>query len=113
MGVVHKEFSSLEAWVKDTAHKHLDKLTKILKTDLSDNEIRWECEAQIDIYATLRETWQKKLDYIKDTLTTMEKEILGAPLDETKSEEDTSKHRRFTLQKLDKVIEEAKQAFAR
>ena len=49
---MHKEFSSLD----------LDELTKILKTDLSDNEVRWECEAQLDILTTLRETWQKKLD---------------------------------------------------
>ena len=42
---MHKEFGSLEVWVRDTAQKHLDELTKILKTDLSDNEVRWEFEA--------------------------------------------------------------------
>ena len=61
-GLVQKEFGSLEAWVKTTAHKHLDELTKILKTDLSDNDIRWECEAQINKMTTLKETWQKKFD---------------------------------------------------
>ena len=64
-GIMHKYFGSLETWVRDVTQKLLDKLTKLLKTDLSDNEVRWECEAQIDIYATLRETWQKKLDYIR------------------------------------------------
>ena len=87
-----KELGSLDAWVKTTAHKHLDKLTMILKTDLSDIDIRWECEAQIDIMTTLKETWQKKLDYIKSVLTTLEQEVLGAPLAETESKEDTSKH---------------------
>ena len=111
--MVTKEFASLEAWVKTNAHKHLDKLTKILKTDLSDNDIRWEYEAQIDIIATLKETWQKKLDYIKSVLTTLETEVLRAPLTETELEEDTSEHRLFALQKLDKIFEEAKQAFAR
>ena len=110
---MQKEFTSLEVWVKTNAQKHIDKLTKILKTDLSDNDIRWECEAQIDIIATLKETWQKKLDYIKSVLATLETEVLGAPLTETESEEDTSEHRLFTLQKLDKIFKEAKQALAR
>ena len=67
----------------------------------------------IDIMTTVKETWQKKLDYIKSVLTTFEQEFLGAPLAETESEEDTSKHRLFTLWKLDKIFEEAKQAFTR
>ena len=79
--LVQGEFASLEVWVKSNAQKHIDELTKILKTDLSDNDVRWECEAQ---------TWQKKLDYIKSVLTTLETEVLGAPLTATKSEEDTS-----------------------
>ena len=47
--LVQGEFNSLECWIKYNAQKHIDKLTKILKTDLSDTDIRWECEAQIDI----------------------------------------------------------------
>ena len=96
-GKVQGEFTSLEVWVKSNAQTHIDKLTKILKTDLSDNDIRWEGEAHIDIIVTLKETWQKKLDYIKSVLTTLETEVLGAPLAETESEEDTSKHRLFPL----------------
>ena len=90
--MVQKEFGSLEAWVKTTAHKHLDELTKILKTDLSDNDIRWECKAHIDITANLKEMWQKKFDYIKSVLATLETEVLGAPLAETEPEEDTSEY---------------------
>ena len=44
-GLVHKEFASLESWVTTNAQPKLDELTKVLKTDLSDNDIRWECEA--------------------------------------------------------------------
>ena len=94
---------SSESWVTTNAQPKLDKLTKVLKTDLSDNDIRWECKAQIDIIATLKETWQKKLDYIKGVLTTLETDVLGAPLAETESEEDTSEHRLFALWKLDKI----------
>ena len=36
--VVMKEFKHLEVWVKDNAQKHVDKLTKILREDLSEAE---------------------------------------------------------------------------
>ena len=65
------------------AQPKLDELTKALKTDLSDNDIRWEFKAQIDIIATLKETWQKKLDYIQNLLKQSESQVLGVPLAET------------------------------
>ena len=69
--MVQKEFHSLESWVKNNAQKHIDELTK---------NLRWECEAQIDIMSSLKEAWQKKLDYIKTVLGQMETEVLGAPI---------------------------------
>ena len=75
-GVVSKEFKHLEGWVKDIAQKHIDELTKILRTDLSETEVRWACEEQIEIISSLKEAWQKKLDYIKTVLSTMETEVL-------------------------------------
>ena len=77
--VVQKEFHSLESWVKNNAQKHIDKLTKNLSGDLSETELRWECEAQIDIVSSLKEAWQKKLDYIKTVLGQMETEVLELP----------------------------------
>ena len=112
-GLVQGEFTSLEGWVKSNAQKHIDKLTKILKTDLSDTDIRWECKAQIDIIASLKGAWQKKLDFIKSVLTILETEVLRAPLAACETDEDTSEHRLFTLRKLVKVFDEAKQLFAR
>ena len=94
-------------------HPRLGELTQALKTDLSNNDIRWECEAQIDIIATLKETWQKKLDYIQNLLKQLESQVLGAPLAETESEEDTSEHRLYALRKLDKTFKEVKEAFNR
>ena len=78
--MVTKEFNNLEGWVKDKAQKHIDELTKILSTDLSKTEVRWACEEQIEIISSLKEAWQKKLDYIKTVLSTMETEVLGAPM---------------------------------
>ena len=40
-------------------------------------------------------------------------QVLGAPLAEIESEEDTSEDRLYALRKLDKTFEEAKEAFAR
>ena len=39
-------------------------LTKALKGDLNNKDIRWECETQIDIILTLREKGHKKLEYL-------------------------------------------------
>ena len=108
-----REFNSLEGWVKSNAQKHVDKMKKILKTDLTDTDIRWECEAQIDIISSLKEAWQKKLDYIKSVLTTLETEVLGTLLADSEKDEDISKHRFFSMQKLDKIFDKARQAFAR
>ena len=89
--MVQKEFHSLESWVKNNAQKHIDKLAKNLSGDLSETELRWECEAQIDIVSSLREAWQKKLDYIKTVLGTMETEVLGAPIADSEEAKDTRK----------------------
>ena len=78
--------------VKDKAQKHIDELTKILREHLSETEARWACEEQIDIISTLKEAWQKKLDYIKTVLSTMETEVLGVPMADSKKDEDTSKY---------------------
>ena len=111
--MVQKEFHTLESWVKNIAQKHIDKLTKNLSGDLSETECRWECEVQIDIVSSLKEAWQKKLDYIKYLLGQMETEVLGAPIANSEEAEDTSKHRQFTLLNLDGTFDEAKQAFSR
>ena len=100
--MVTKEFHSIEGWVKTNAQKHIDELTKILRTDLSDTEVRWECEAQIDIISNLKEAWQKKLDYIKTVLSIMETEVLGAPIADSKKDEDASEHRQVWMEPLTK-----------
>ena len=93
--------------------KHIDELTKNLNGDLSDTKLRWECEAQIDIMSSLKEAWQKKLDYIKTVLGQMETEVLGAPIADSEEAEDKSEHRQFALRNLDETFNKAKQAFSR
>ena len=91
----------------------MDKLSKILREDLSKAETQWTCEEKIDIIANLKEAWQKKLEYIKSVLLKMVGEVLGAPVADTKKDKDTSKARQFTLRNLDGTFDEARQAFAR
>ena len=55
--MVRKEFTNLEAWVKDQAQKHLDELIKILRGHLSEAEVQWASEEQIDILTNLQTTW--------------------------------------------------------
>ena len=50
------------------SHPKIIELTKALTGDLSDNDLRWECETQLDVITTLKETGHKKLEYLKDLL---------------------------------------------
>ena len=94
------------------SHPKVIELTKTLTGDLSNNGLRWECETQLEVISTLKEMGQRKLDYLKSLLEQLQSQVLGAPLAETESEEDTSKARLFALRKLDKTFEEAKEVFA-
>ena len=71
----------------------MDELTKILRKDLSEAKNQWAFKEKIHTITNLKEAWQKKLEYIKSVLLKMETEVLGAPVVDTKKDEDTSKHR--------------------
>ena len=63
--------------------------------------------------ATQNKTGKCKIDYIEELLGKLQSQVLGAPLAESETEEDTSEARLFTLHKLDTTFEEAKVVFAR
>ena len=79
------------------SHPMVIELTKLLTGDLSDNGLRWECETQLEVISTLKETGQRKIDYLKVLLEKLQLLVLGAPLAETESEEDTTEVRLFAL----------------
>ena len=95
------------------SHPKIIELTKTLTGDLSNNGLRWDRETQLEVISTLKETGQKKLDYLKNLLEQLQSQVLRAPLAKIESEEDTSEARLFALRKLDKTFEEAKEVFAR
>ena len=53
LGLVAKEFKTLEAWVLETPQKHQEDLTKHLREDLSDNEVKWGIEEKIEVMSPL------------------------------------------------------------
>ena len=84
-----KEFKHLEVWVKDNAQKHVDKLTKILREDLSEAHFQWASEEQIDIIANLQETAKEtRLHQIHFT-----KNERRGPWSSSKKDEDTIEDR--------------------
>ena len=95
------------------SHPKVIELTKTLTGNLSDNDVRWECETQLEVISTLKETGQHKIDYLKVLLDKLQSLVLGAPLATTEAEEDTSEARLFALQRLDTEFEDAKAVFAR
>ena len=111
--LIDKEFKGLEGWMSSDAHPKVIELTKALTGDLRDNGLRWECETQLEVISTLKETGQRNLDYLKDLLGQLQLQVLGALLAKTETEEDTSEARLFALRKLDKTFEQAREVFAR
>ena len=95
------------------SHPKVIELTKLLTGDLSEDKLRWECETQLEVIATLKETGQRKIDYLEELLAKLQLQVPGAPLAESESEEDTSEARLFALGKLDQTFEEAKAVFTR
>ena len=61
MGLVAKEFKTLEAWVLETLQKHQEDLTKHLREDLSDYAVKWATKEKIQVMSTLQKSWEKKL----------------------------------------------------
>ena len=111
--LIDKEFKGLEGWMTNEAHPKVIKLTKLLTEVLSENEARWECKSQLEVIATQNKTGQIKIDYIEELLGKLQSQVLGAPLAESESEEDTSEVRLFALLKLDATFEEARAVFTR
>ena len=95
------------------SHPMVIELTKLLTGDISDNGLRWECETQLELISTLKETGQHKIDYLKVLLEKLQSLVLGALLAVTEAEEDTSEARLFALRRLDTEFEDTKAVFAR
>ena len=72
LGLVQKEFKTLEAWVLEVPQKHQEDLTKHLWVDLSETEAKRAAQEKIEVLATLQKSWEKKLLYIVNLLGKLE-----------------------------------------
>ena len=97
LGRVAKEFKTLEAWVLESPQKHQEDLTKHLREDLSEPEIKWTTEEKIEVLSTLQKAWEKKLLYISNLLGKLEEEVVNAPVATPQDKEDTCETRQFNL----------------
>ena len=111
--LIEKEFKGLEGWMTKEAHPKVTDLNKLLAGDLKDKEVRWECESQLGIIATQNKTGLKKIAYIEELLGKLQSQVLGAPIEESDQDEDTSEARLFKTRDMDAVFEEAKAVFTR
>ena len=97
----------MEAWVLETPQKHQEDLTKHLREDLSEPEVKWATEEKIEVMSTLQKSWEKKLLYISNLLGKLEEEVVNAPASTAQDEEDTYETRQFYLRAQDKVYDKA------
>ena len=56
---------------------------------------RWECETQLHIISTLVKTGTGKIAFIESLIGKLNEQVLGAPIAESDTDEDTSKARLF------------------
>ena len=111
LGLLAKEFKTLEAWVLESPQKNQEDLTKHLREDLSEPEAKWTAQEKIEVLATLQKSWEKKLQYITNLLGKLKEEVLNTPAAITQDDKDTCNSRQFNLRAQDRVYDDAKQVF--
>ena len=67
--LINNELKGLEGWLLKSAQPKLTNLQKLLRGDMTDQDTRWECEAEIWIAKTLTKQGQSKIDYIDNLVT--------------------------------------------
>ena len=113
LGLVTNEFKALEAWVLEVPTKHQEDLTKHLRNNLSDNEVKWATEEKIEVMSGIQKSWEKKLQYISKLLGDLQEEVVNAPAPTAQEEEDTYETRSFNLRAQDVIYDESQKAFVR
>ena len=111
--LINNELKGLEGWLLKSAQPKLTNLQKLLRGDMTDQDTRWECEAEIWIAKTLTKQGQSKIDYIDNLVTNLNDQVLRAPIKIKDTDEDTSESRLYQARAIDAKIEESKEAFDR
>ena len=64
LGLATYKFKALEAWVVEEPTKKQEDLTKHLRLEQTESEVRWQTEEQIEIMKGIQHTWEKNLQFI-------------------------------------------------
>ena len=111
--LINNEFKGLEGWLVKTAQPKLNNLQKLIRGDLTDQNSRWECEAEIQIAKTLTKQGQTKIEYIDKLVSKLNEQVLRAPLKIKDTDDDTSESRLYQAREVETKLEEDKEAFDR
>ena len=111
--LINSELKSLHKWVLKIAQPQLLNLKTLLEADLSNQENKWNCEAEIRVGRTLTKQGQSKLEYIDKLTKNLNDQVLRAPIKVKDTDEDTSESRMYQARSIDEKIEESKEAFDR
>ena len=65
------EFKALETWVKEEPTKKQEDLTKHLRLEQTGSEVKWLTEEMIEVMHGIKNTWEKKLQFITKILGTL------------------------------------------
>ena len=79
LGLTAYEFKALEAWVLEVPTKQQEDLTKHLRLEQTDNEVKWATEEKIEVMTGTQKTWDKKLQYISKILGDLQEKVANAP----------------------------------
>ena len=93
--------------------KKQEDLTKHLRLEQTESEVRWQTEEQIEIMKGIQHTWDKKLQYISKLLNGLQDEVANAPAPVSPDDDDTYQSRSFNLKAQESLLEEAQQVFVR
>ena len=111
--LINHEIKGLEAWVLKTAVPKLIILQKLLEGDLSNQEEKWKCEAELRVSKSLVKTGQTKIDQIDSLAKKLNDQVLRAPIKVKDTDSDTSESRLYQARAIEESIGEAKEALDR
>merc|ERR1711867_153032 len=111
--LINSELKTLHKWVLKIAQPQLLNLKTLLEADLSNQDNKWNCEAEIRVGRTLTKQGQSKLEYIDKLTKNLNDQVLRAPIKVKDTDEDTSESRMYQARAIDEKIEESKEAFDR
>ena len=97
LGLAAYEFKALEAWVLEEPTKRQEDLTKHLRLEQTESEVKWATEEKIEVMQGIKNTWEKKLQFITKILGNLQEEVANAPAPTSPDDKGNYETRSFSL----------------